>query len=66
MLEKTHVESPMEKYVLHVITVTQGRNASHMIATATARTAKSIAKNDCCATRRRRSTGGNLVGISVA
>lgn len=62
----THVDSPIEKYIRHVQTVTHGSTANQMIATAIARSTKRTARRPCCESLRASRTVGSLEGISGA
>ena len=64
--QSAYAESPTEKYILHVQTVTQGNTASHIMATATVRTPRRSASRHCRASCRINKTGGNLFGMSGA
>jgi hypothetical protein len=62
----TYVDSPIEKYILQVQTVTHGNTPSHIVATANALRTKSKVKNRCWNSLLMRSNGGRDDGMSGA
>lgn len=62
----THVDSPIEKYILQVHTVAQGSTASQIMATAMARRMNSRARKACWEILRASKIVGSLDGISGA